>query len=93
MAGWKAGEAATLIVSTGPQLFAVPPVVGRTRDEAKQLLANAGFQASYNAFWNFPGDSSTKVTGQNPDSSATCNADGTMCARGSTIDLTISGSF
>ena len=90
---WKPGDTATLIVSKGPQLFSVPTVVGKTRDQAKQLLANAGFQASYNAFWNFPGDSSTRVTGQSPDSSATCNADGTMCARGSTIDLTITGSF
>jgi serine/threonine-protein kinase len=90
---WIPGDTATLIVSKGPQLFSVPSVIGSTRDDAKQTLINAGFQVSYNPLWDAVVNGLTKVAAQSPDSSAICSSDATMCAKGSTIDLTITGSF
>ncbi|KHK96934.1 serine/threonine protein kinase [Microbacterium mangrovi] len=90
---WRPGDTVTLIVSTGPPLFAVPSVVGMTRDDAKQKLTDNGFQVSYNPLWDAVVNGLTKVDGETPDGSAICNSDGTMCAKGSTIDLTITGSF
>ena len=90
---WKPGDTATLFVSKGPQLFRVPNVVTKTRDEAQQILANAGFQVSFESFWNGFPDAATKVVGEDPGDGAQCNGDGTMCARGSTIHITISASL
>jgi beta-lactam-binding protein with PASTA domain/tRNA A-37 threonylcarbamoyl transferase component Bud32 len=91
---WRPNDTVTLIVSKGPQLYPVPNVVGMKRDQAKKALANAGFTASYSAFWDAVVNGVTTVTAQSPDpSKATCSSDGTQCAKGSVIDLTIGGSF
>ena len=83
---WRPGETVTLRVSKGPQLFEVPNVVGKTRDQAKQALESAGFQVTYNASWNLFPDSVTQVTAQNPAAQS-------PRPRGTTVTLSISGSF
>lgn len=83
---WRPGDAITLIVSTGPPLFAVPDVAGMTRDEAIAALEGAGFQVDYSALWApFP-DDITEVTASDP-------APGTMHVRGTRIyiEITVSG--
>ncbi len=40
----KRGSAVTMFVSTGPQLVAVPNVVGQSQGQAMQTLQQAGFQ-------------------------------------------------
>lgn len=61
---WRPGDTVTLIVSTGPPLFPVPDVEGKTLAEARDILANAGFKVSYNSAWDiFP---IARVTGQSP---------------------------
>ncbi|MDQ1128893.1 Stk1 family PASTA domain-containing Ser/Thr kinase [Microbacterium sp. SORGH_AS_0888] len=83
---WRPGDTVTLRVSKGPQLFPVPNVVGMTRDRAKQQLEIAGFEVTYNASWNLFPDSVTSVTAQNP-------AANSQRAKGTTVTLSISGSF
>ncbi|MCX6502265.1 MAG: Stk1 family PASTA domain-containing Ser/Thr kinase [Microbacterium sp.] len=83
---WRPGETVTLRVSKGPQLFAVPDVTKMTRDQAKNALEKAGFQVSYNASWNLFPDAVTQVTAQNPTA-------GSSHPRGTTVTLSISGSF
>jgi len=90
---WRPGDKTTLVVSKGPQLFDVPDVTGKTRDEAKSTLSEAGFSASYNGWWDAVINGVTKVTAQSPTDGSTCNSDGTMCASGTTIELKITGSF
>lgn len=63
---WRPGDTMTLVVSKGPQLFAVPDVVGMTRDEAAQKLRDEGFEPTWNVLWSALGDSNTKVTGTDP---------------------------
>ncbi|MFT3798768.1 Stk1 family PASTA domain-containing Ser/Thr kinase [Microbacterium sp.] len=91
------GDTITLVVSKGPELFDVPNVVDTsaplTRDEAKSILKDAGFTVSYNGLWDAVLDDFTSVTGQSPARDATCNSSGTKCTAGSTIVLTITGSF
>ncbi|WP_243226047.1 Stk1 family PASTA domain-containing Ser/Thr kinase [Microbacterium sp. CIAB417] len=81
---WRPGDEATLIVSKGPELFEVPDVVGMTRDEAKKALDDAGFTYSYNSFWDFPANESTRVEAQSPTEPQ---------RKGATIELTIGGTF
>jgi serine/threonine-protein kinase len=83
---WRPGDTVTLRVSKGPQLFDVPNVVGKTRDQAKQALEGAGFQVSYNASWNLFPDAVTQVTAQNPAAQS-------AHPKGTTVTLSISGSF
>lgn len=78
---WRPGEAVTLIVSTGPPLFPIPDVGGRTLAEARQILADAGFKVAYNAAWDiFP---VARVTGQDPGG-------GTQHVKGTTVRLELS---
>ncbi|MFT4307139.1 MAG: PASTA domain-containing protein, partial [Microbacterium sp.] len=83
---WRPGDTVTLRVSKGPELFDVPDVVGQTRDAAKQTLEAAGFEVTYNSSWDLFPDSVTEVTAQNPTA-------GEQKAKGTTITLSISGSF
>ncbi|HEX7246570.1 MAG TPA: PASTA domain-containing protein, partial [Actinomycetota bacterium] len=83
---WRPGDAVTLIVSSGPPLFPVPDVIGLTRDQAKAALTEAGFEFEYNAFWDVVIDQATVVDGQDP-------AAGTERPKGTTVSMTISGSF
>ncbi len=63
---WRAGDAVTLIVSQGPELFPVPNVVGMSRDQAKSALTRAGFVVSYDERWDGFPDPFTTVESQNP---------------------------
>ncbi|MFB8147371.1 Stk1 family PASTA domain-containing Ser/Thr kinase [Microbacterium sp. NPDC056003] len=83
---WRPGDEMTLIVSTGPPLFPVPDVAGKTRDQAIQELEAAGFQVDYSALWTpFP-DEITEVTLSDP-------AAGSMLTKGTRvyIEITVSG--
>ncbi len=60
------GDTVTLVESKGPELFAVPDVVGMTRDEAVKALEDAGFVAQINGLaWGLS-DSATEVSRQDP---------------------------
>lgn len=66
--GWLApGDTVTLVVSTGPPLFAVPNVVGQTRDEAIDTLEAAGFQVDYAPFFAVVPNEITEVTASDPE--------------------------
>lgn len=81
---WKPGETVTLIVSKGPQLFPVPDVGGKNRDDAVKTLESAGFKVNYAPFFAQPFPNAlTKVTGTDP-------AAGTQKTKGTTIYLQIS---
>jgi eukaryotic-like serine/threonine-protein kinase len=78
---WRPGDTVTLIVSTGPPLFPVPDVEGETLADAKQILADAGFQVTYNSAWDiFP---IAQVTGQSPEGES-------MHTKGTTVRLELS---
>ena len=82
---WRPGETVTLIVSAGPQLFEVPDVAGMTRDEAAEVLSDAGFEPTWNNLWSgFPNDF-TEATGTDP-------AAGSMRREGTEITLQIRSS-
>jgi serine/threonine-protein kinase len=69
--GWLApGDTVTLVVSTGPPLFAIPNVVGQTRDEAIATLEAAGFQVDYAPFFAVVPNEITEVTASDPKSGA-----------------------
>ncbi|WP_312172700.1 Stk1 family PASTA domain-containing Ser/Thr kinase [Microbacterium sp.] len=63
----RPGDTVTLIVSKGPELFPVPDVSNRTLIDAKSILEDAGFTASYAAWGDLPGFAElARVTGQDP---------------------------
>ncbi len=62
----RPGDTVQLIVSKGPELFPVPKVEGMSRDEAAQVIRDAGFEPTWNGIWNaFPNDF-TEVSGSDP---------------------------
>ncbi|WP_349427752.1 Stk1 family PASTA domain-containing Ser/Thr kinase [Microbacterium sp. LWS13-1.2] len=66
--GWLApGDTVTLVVSTGPPLFAVPDLVGMTLAEARNAATDAGFTIDYDARWDAFPDPFTQVESQKPD--------------------------
>ena len=80
---WRPGDNVQLIVSKGPELFPVPDVTGKTLKDAKQILSDKGFKATYAAWGDLPGFADmAKVTGQDP------GADKTL-PRGGTVNLSI----
>ncbi len=79
------GSKVGLEISKGPDLVAVPAVVGLTRDEAKAALDKAGFKYAYSAFWDALPNSITRVASASPDAQA-------MARRGSTVNLGITAS-
>ncbi len=83
---FRPGDTVTLVVSKGPQLFAIPNVLGMTRDEAKKALDNAGFKFAYSGLWDAWPDNFTKVAGQDPAGNA-------MRPKGTTVtlQLTVTG--
>ncbi|MFT7709421.1 Stk1 family PASTA domain-containing Ser/Thr kinase [Clavibacter tessellarius] len=83
--GDAAGSKVGLEISKGPDLVAVPTVVGITRDEAKAALDKAGFKYAYSAFWDALPNSITRVASASPDQ-------GALARRGSTINLGITAS-
>jgi serine/threonine-protein kinase len=65
---WLApGDTVTLVVSTGPPLFAVPNLVGMTLAQARQAATDAGFTIDYDGRWDAFPDPFTKVESQKPD--------------------------
>jgi beta-lactam-binding protein with PASTA domain/tRNA A-37 threonylcarbamoyl transferase component Bud32 len=79
------GSKVGLEISKGPDLVAVPGVVGLTRDEAKAALDKAGFKYAYSAFWDALPNSITRVASASPDAQA-------LARRGSTVNLGITAS-
>lgn len=79
---WRPGDTMALRVSKGPELFEVPDVEGRTLEEAKRILQNAGFRAGYAAFWDTV-PQLAKVVSQEP-------GDDAERPRGATITLVLS---
>ncbi|RII95164.1 Stk1 family PASTA domain-containing Ser/Thr kinase [Clavibacter michiganensis] len=79
------GSKVGLEISKGPDLVAVPTVVGLTRDEAKAALDAAGFKYAYSAFWDALPNSITRVASASPEAQA-------LARRGSTVNLGITAS-
>ncbi|GAA1987493.1 Stk1 family PASTA domain-containing Ser/Thr kinase [Microbacterium pumilum] len=85
--GWlKPGETVTLVVSSGPPLFAIPDLSGKTLAQARDAAAAEGFTISYDEFWDGAPDPFTQVKSQNPNA-------GEMRVRGTDIALVIGGVF
>lgn len=80
--GLQPGGTVTIVVSTGPPLFAVPDVTGMTRDEAKKELADAGFRVTYFGPWDLFPDETTRVTSQDPKA-------GSMVVKNTEVSLVI----
>jgi len=83
---WRPGDSVTLVVSAGPPLFAVPDIVGLTRDQAKAALTQAGFDYEYATLWDAVLDEITEVESQVP-------AAGTEHPRGTVVSFRINGAF
>jgi beta-lactam-binding protein with PASTA domain/tRNA A-37 threonylcarbamoyl transferase component Bud32 len=81
----RAGDSILLNVSKGPQLFPIPDVVGKTRDDAKQILTDAGFKVSYSAFWDGIPNGLTQVKTMSPDANS-------QAKKGTTVTLGITAS-
>ncbi len=76
---WRPGDTVQLIVSKGPELFPVPDVTGRSLVEARQILEDQGFSASYAAWGDLPGFAEmAQVTGQDPGSDKSLPRGGTV---------------
>ena len=83
---WRPGESVTLVVSSGPELFPVPNIVGLTRDQAKAALTTAGFEFEYATLWDAVLDEITEVESQVP-------AAGTEHPKGTVVSFRINGAF
>jgi serine/threonine-protein kinase len=77
----KKGSPVTLHVSTGPEMAAVPNIVGQTQDQATQALQAAGFGVAVAMQPSVPADNG-KVLAQNP-------AANSQAAKRSTVTLTV----
>ncbi len=85
--GWlRPGDTVTLVVSTGPPLFAVPELVGLTLAQARDAAAEAGFTIDYDDRWDAFPDPFTEVESQNPDP-------GEMKRKGTEISLRIAAAL
>jgi len=73
------GDTVTIVASKGPVLVAVPPTVGKQRDQAAAALTAAGFTVAYQELL---GGYFGTVRSSDP-------AEGTMLRKGSTVTLTI----
>ena len=79
---FQPGETIGLVVSKGPQLFAIPDVVGMTLSDAAQALRDAGFSPAYQGFWNAVPNGLTEVQATSP-------AAGEQRRKGAEVSLTI----
>lgn len=84
---WQKEDTVVLEVSKGPELFAVPNVIGLTRDAASQRLRDHGFRPSYSSLWDLLPNGLTRITKQDPE-------EGAMHERNSriTLEITATGS-
>lgn len=73
------GDTVTIVVSKGPELVAVPNVMGKQQGEARKILEAAGFKVKLEKIL---GGYFGTVRMQDPDA-------GTMAKKGSTITLTV----
>ncbi|QAY61602.1 Stk1 family PASTA domain-containing Ser/Thr kinase [Microbacterium protaetiae] len=81
---WRPGDKTTLVVSKGPQLFEIPDVADKTRDEAAQILQDHGFTVDYSPIWKIFPNALTTVKGTDP-------AAGELRVKGTSVYLQISG--
>ncbi|HEY1105548.1 MAG TPA: PASTA domain-containing protein, partial [Agromyces sp.] len=81
--GWLAPNSTlTLVVSTGPPLFAVPDLTGMTLAEARDAVTALGFTLEYDDRWDSFPDAFTQVESQSPK-------DGTMKPKGTEVSVRI----
>jgi serine/threonine-protein kinase len=71
------GTTVTLTVSKGVETFPVPDVIGKPRNEARDIVERAGFRVS---FADFPGRRGRTVVDQDP-------AGGERRRKGTTVTL------
>ena len=83
---WAPGDTVTLVVSTGPPLFAIPDLRDMTLAEARQAASDAGFSIDYDDRWDAFPDPFTKVESQKPDP-------GDMEPKGTVISLRIAAAL
>jgi len=76
------GSTVTIIVSSGPELTAVPNVLGMTVDEAKSAIEGAGFTFRQGGTANANPSDDGKVVAQNPSG-------GTRAEKGATVTVTV----
>ena len=75
------GSTVKLLVSTGPEQVAVPSVVGKQRNDAENILRDAGFQVQINEV-EAPDEKAGTVLDQNPGAGAKVDP-------GTTVTLTV----
>ncbi|HEV8527350.1 MAG TPA: Stk1 family PASTA domain-containing Ser/Thr kinase [Actinomycetes bacterium] len=80
-ANQKKGSTVKLLVSTGPEQVAVPSVVGKQRNDAENILRDAGFQVQINEV-EAPDEKAGTVLDQNPGAGAKVDP-------GTTVTLTV----
>jgi serine/threonine-protein kinase len=76
------GSTVTIVVSSGPELAAVPNVLGMTVDEAKSAIEGAGFTFRQGGTANANASDDGKVVAQNPSG-------GTRAEKGATVTVTV----
>ncbi len=76
------GSTVTIVVSSGPELNAVPNVLGMTADQAKAAIEGAGFVYRQAGTANANASDDGKVVAQNPSG-------GTKAEKGATVAVTI----
>jgi serine/threonine-protein kinase len=77
----KKGSTVKLLVSTGPEQVAVPSVVGKQRNDAENILRDAGFQVQVNEV-DAPDEQPGTVLDQDPGAGAKVDP-------GTTVNLTV----
>jgi eukaryotic-like serine/threonine-protein kinase len=77
----KKGSTVKLLVSTGPEQVPVPSVVGKQRNDAENILRDAGFQVQINEV-EAPDEKAGTVLDQNPGAGAKVDP-------GTTVTLTV----
>ena len=78
----RAHTPVTLIVSSGPQLLAVPDVISHSQDDARNQLQNAGFDVNVVQQFSDTEDQGTVIS-QDPGG-------GSQLERGHTVTITVS---
>jgi len=76
------GSTVTIVVSSGPELTAVPNVLGMTVEEAKNAIEGAGFTFRQGGTANANPSDDGKVVAQNPSG-------GTRAEKGATVTVTV----
>ncbi|MBN2340739.1 MAG: PASTA domain-containing protein [Deltaproteobacteria bacterium] len=80
----NSGSEVTVVVSTGPDLIVVPDVTGRSLEESKKILADAGFAV---------GEITEVDTGEPGTVTATVPVAGALIDLGASIEMSVAGSI